>query len=171
MLPPCIYLITGNDPVAPGMVDVLPIPSTRRLLPLRGKDFFGGALSWDGYNRHLVPPHVCALVPSSERRFVWWSDAEYRKRDAASGHMRSMQVHDGRPSVGRRGSVFLVPSLTPCVWQVAGRSSAGAARAMGGKQRGKHDGSIAQVDFRKSVYFIASGSGSFSLRCVDSEAP
>ena len=99
------------------------------------------------------------------------SDAEYRKRDAASGRLRSMQVRDGRPSVGRRGSVFLVPSLPPCVWQVAGRSSAGAARAMGGKQRGKHDGSIAQVDFRKSVYFLASGSGSFSLRCVDSEAP
>ena len=88
----------------------------------------------------------------------------------ASGRLRSMQVRDGRPSVGRRGSVFLVPSLPPCVWQVAGRSSAGAARAMGGKQRGKHDGSSAQVDFRKSDYFIASGSGSFSLRCVDSEA-
>ena len=51
MLPPCVYLIAGNDPVAPGMVDVLPIPSTRRLLPspLRDKDFFGEALSWAGY--------------------------------------------------------------------------------------------------------------------------
>ena len=54
------YLIAGSEPLAPGLQAALqqafPMPPGRRELPshLKNKDFFGGSLSYTGYDTHLA---------------------------------------------------------------------------------------------------------------------
>lgn len=77
-----LRLIAGSDALPPGLVAALPLLPDGRAPPaaLKSKNFFGGALSWTGYNTHLVPPDVCAMLPVSERFFLWWDDASKHLR-------------------------------------------------------------------------------------------
>jgi hypothetical protein len=77
-----LRLIAGSDALPPGLVAALPPLTDGRAPPaaLKSKNFFGGSLSWTGYNTHLVPPDVCAVLPVSERFFLWWDDASKHLR-------------------------------------------------------------------------------------------
>jgi hypothetical protein len=81
---PMLYLVTGNAELDGGLIAALPVPPDRRATPpiLKGKDISGGQLSWTGYNKHLVPPSVCEMFPTSERTFVWYDRTAGKLRRA-----------------------------------------------------------------------------------------
>ena len=68
------YLLTGAEDLEPTLSAWLPPIPGRRSMPtqLKGKNFFGGKVAYAGYSKHLLPLLVCAMLPPSERRFVWW---------------------------------------------------------------------------------------------------
>lgn len=68
------YLLTGAEDLEPTLSAWLPPIPGRRSIPtqLKGKNFFGGKVAYAGYSKHLLPLLVCAMLPPSERRFVWW---------------------------------------------------------------------------------------------------
>ena len=68
------YLLTGKDELESTLLAWLPPIPGRRTMPtqLNGKSLFSGKLQHSGYSSHLLFLPVCAMLPPSERRFVWW---------------------------------------------------------------------------------------------------
>jgi hypothetical protein len=107
------YLVTGGGALHPTLLARLPMIPGRRQMPtqLKGKEIFGGSLSYTGYSVHLLPPPICDMLPSSERRFLWW-DVESLKWQLvperadgkcypypSRGEKFALKTHPTRPSL------------------------------------------------------------------------
>ena len=81
---PCpspMYLFDGARSLDPRLAMELPWPKGKNSRPLpflKSKDMLGGVLAWSGKSASLLPPALLALLPVSERCFLYW-DAQTSK--------------------------------------------------------------------------------------------
>ena len=113
---PQLYLLGGSGALDAELVERLPQPPGRRRLPneLKGKDFFGGPLSYTGYNVHLIPPQMLSMLPVSARCFVYYDAPSHCVRvvDEPTTHGYP-KAQSNEFSMRRDGTAPLMVALTP----------------------------------------------------------